>query len=141
MECSGPQSNDIREGVYIVNTQQLMSNGSPSEVKVPIIVLGAEIDKISPPELVKNFKDAASPELNYNMKFSTYASVVAVCFSRNHKWTYACSLPPHIDIHVKIFDRCLHGWTIRYDVENAEVVKRTEEAHRDMLDWFNKYVK
>ncbi|KAK9157817.1 hypothetical protein Scep_004391 [Stephania cephalantha] len=64
------------------------------EVKVLIIVLGADIDKISPPELVRIFKDVASPE----------------------------------------------GWTIRYDVENTAVVKRTEEAHQDMLDWFNKLI-
>ncbi|KAK9146760.1 hypothetical protein Sjap_006663 [Stephania japonica] len=78
------------------------------EVKVPIAVLGAEFDKISPPELVKQFKDAASPE---------------------------------VDIRVKIFDGCAHGWTVRYDVEDAAVVKRAEEAHQDLLDWFNKYVK
>ncbi|KAK9086659.1 hypothetical protein Syun_029053 [Stephania yunnanensis] len=100
------KSDDIKAVVML--HPSLVTLDDIKEVKVPIAVLGAEIDNISPPELVKQFKDAAAPE---------------------------------VDIHVKIFDGCVHGWTVRYEVEDAAAVKRAEEAHQDMLDWFNKYVK
>lgn len=40
-------------------------------VKVPISILGAEIDKMSPPELLNQFEDvlAAKPEVERNMHF------------------------------------------------------------------------
>lgn len=34
-----------------------------SEVEVPIAILGGEIDKVTPPELVKQFKDAVKPDV------------------------------------------------------------------------------
>ncbi|KAF9679025.1 hypothetical protein SADUNF_Sadunf07G0097100 [Salix dunnii] len=42
---------------------------------------------------------------------------------------------------VKIFPGVGHGWTIRYNVEDESAVKSAEEAHRDMLQWFTKFVK
>ncbi|XP_038882298.1 endo-1,3;1,4-beta-D-glucanase-like isoform X2 [Benincasa hispida] len=33
------------------------------------------------------------------------------------------------------------SWTVRYNVEDEEAVKRADEAHRDLLDWFTKYLK
>ncbi|PIA44779.1 hypothetical protein AQUCO_01700401v1 [Aquilegia coerulea] len=40
------------------------------EVKAPIAVLGAEIDKMSPPELVKQFEEvlSAKPEVDSHVK-------------------------------------------------------------------------
>ncbi|KAM7257663.1 hypothetical protein ACFE04_013404 [Oxalis oulophora] len=70
-------------------------------LKVPISILGAEIDKYSPPSLVKQF------EVALNAK-------------------------PMVDAYVKIFPNVTHGWTIRYNLEDAEAVKSAEEAHRNM---------
>lgn len=46
-----------------------------------------------------------------------------------------------IDSYVKIFPKVAHGWTVRYNVEDAEAVKAAEESHENMLEWFVKYVK
>ncbi|KAK9146758.1 hypothetical protein Sjap_006661 [Stephania japonica] len=100
------KTDDIKAVVML--HPSLISLDDIKEVKVPISVLGAEIDEMSPPELVRQFKDVVKPE---------------------------------VDLHVKIFDGCEHGWTVRYDIEDATAVKRAEEAHQDMLDWINKYVK
>lgn len=79
-------------------------------VKVPLSILGAEIDQLSPPELVKQFE--------------------------------AClNAKPEVDSHVKIYNGVKHGWTVRYQDEDAEEVKCAEEAHKDMLDWFIKHLK
>ncbi|KNA12447.1 hypothetical protein SOVF_125940 [Spinacia oleracea] len=78
-------------------------------VNVPIAVLGAEIDHLSPPELVKQFEEALNAK-------------------------------PEVDGFVKIFPGVSHGWTVRYDPEDAAAVKAAEEAHQDMLGWFQKYI-
>ncbi|CAN1807356.1 unnamed protein product [Linum perenne] len=46
-----------------------------------------------------------------------------------------------VDGSVKIFPGVSHGWTVRYNDEEKEVVKAADEAHNDMLEWFAKYVK
>lgn len=79
-------------------------------VKAPTSILGAEIDQISPPELLKQFEEVLSTK-------------------------------PEVDGFVKIFPKVSHGWTVRYNVEDEEAVKRADEAQRDMLDWFTKYLK
>ncbi|XVF38122.1 hypothetical protein REPUB_Repub20aG0071200 [Reevesia pubescens] len=78
-------------------------------VKVPIAILGAEIDQRSPPELVKKFAEFLSAN--------------------------------KVDSFVKIFPKCSHGWTIRYNVDDATAVLSADEAHQYMLGWFAKYVK
>ncbi|KAL9377683.1 hypothetical protein Peur_029018 [Populus x canadensis] len=80
------------------------------EVKIPIAVLGAEIDHYSPPEQLKEFGEILSAK-------SQLASLL------------------------KIFPGVSHGWTVRYNVEDEPAVKSAEEAHRDMLHWFTKFVK
>ncbi|KAI3899101.1 hypothetical protein MKW92_021738 [Papaver armeniacum] len=80
------------------------------EIKVPISILGAEVDHMSPPELVKKFEEILSTKAE-------------------------------VDSFVKIFNGVRHGWTVRYNIKNEEVVKRAEEAHHDMLEWFFKYVR
>ncbi|OVA05528.1 Dienelactone hydrolase [Macleaya cordata] len=80
------------------------------EIKVPISILGAEIDKMSPPELLKQFEEVLSAK-------------------------------PEVDGFVKIFPGVTHGWTVRYNAEDEAAVKPAEEAHKDMLEWFTKYVK
>ncbi|RZC68017.1 hypothetical protein C5167_011715 [Papaver somniferum] len=80
------------------------------EIKVPVSILGAEIDHISPPELVKEFEEVLSTKAE-------------------------------VDSFVKIFNGVRHGWTVRYNIKNEEAVKRAEEAHNDMLEWFFKHVR
>ncbi|KAK4771673.1 hypothetical protein SAY87_032205 [Trapa incisa] len=79
-------------------------------VTVPICILGAEIDQMSPPALLKQFEEALAAKTE-------------------------------VDAFVKIFPKVSHGWTVRYDVGNAEAVKCAEEAHLDMNEWFVKYLK
>ncbi|XP_021904998.1 endo-1,3;1,4-beta-D-glucanase-like [Carica papaya] len=79
-------------------------------ITVPIAVLGAEMDHISPPELLNQYGEI----------------LAAKC---------------EIDSFVKIFPNVAHGWTVKYKVEDAEAVRRADEAHQNMLEWFAKYVK
>ncbi|CAN8258353.1 unnamed protein product [Cochlearia groenlandica] len=48
---------------------------------------------------------------------------------------------PEVNSYVKVFPKVSHGWTVRYDTDDAEAVKAAEEAHKEMLDWFVTYVK
>ncbi|XP_068305126.1 endo-1,3;1,4-beta-D-glucanase-like isoform X1 [Pyrus communis] len=48
---------------------------------------------------------------------------------------------PEVDSFVKIFPKAEHGWTLGYNAEDEEAVKRAEEAHRNTLAWFVKHVK
>ncbi|XP_021904896.1 endo-1,3;1,4-beta-D-glucanase-like [Carica papaya] len=80
------------------------------EIKAPLAVLGAEIDNISPPELVEQFGEILAARTD-------------------------------VDGYAKIFPKVEHGWTLRYNPEDAEAVKSAEEAHENMLEWFAKYVK
>ncbi|XP_027369011.1 endo-1,3;1,4-beta-D-glucanase-like isoform X3 [Abrus precatorius] len=80
-------------------------------VNIPIAILGAEIDKYCPPELLKQLEQHLTAELG-----------VADCY-------------------VKVFPKVSHGWTIRYNAEDEMAVKAAEEAHRNLLDWFHKHVK
>ncbi|KAL2906889.1 Endo-1 3 1 4-beta-D-glucanase [Bienertia sinuspersici] len=79
-------------------------------VKVPLAVLGAETDHLSPPELVKQFEEVLNAK-------------------------------PEVDGYCKIYPGVAHGWTVRYDPADAAAVKPAEEAHQDMLGWFQKYIK
>ncbi|KAF6151162.1 hypothetical protein GIB67_037370 [Kingdonia uniflora] len=80
------------------------------EVKAHLAILGAEIDKSSPPALLKQFEEVLSTK-------------------------------PEVDGYVKIFPGVVHGWTVRYNVEDEAAVKPANEAHENMIDWFTKYVK
>ncbi|CAO2838416.1 unnamed protein product [Amaranthus hypochondriacus] len=79
-------------------------------VKVPLAILGAENDSVTPPKLVKKFEKILQSK-------------------------------PEVDSYVKIFRGVAHGWTIRYDENDAMAVKAAAEAHQDMLAWFKKYIK
>nr|XP_043624782.1 endo-1,3;1,4-beta-D-glucanase-like [Erigeron canadensis] len=76
-------------------------------VKVPVAVLGAEYDKISPPELIKQFEATLQAK-------------------------------PEVDHFVKVYLGVAHGWTIRYKDEDMAAVKCAEEAHEDLVDWFDR---
>jgi len=42
---------------------------------------------------------------------------------------------------VKIFPRCKHGWTVRYNENDPSEVEAAMEAHKDMLAWLIDYLK
>ncbi|KAJ1405637.1 Dienelactone hydrolase [Sesbania bispinosa] len=46
-----------------------------------------------------------------------------------------------VDSFVKIFPKVSHGWSVRYNPEDAETVNAAEEAHQDLLNWFAKHLK
>lgn len=80
------------------------------EVKCPIAILGAEIDKMSPPEVVKQFEQVLSSNSG-------------------------------VGHFVKIFPGVAHGWTVRYNSDDASAVKSAEEALADMTSWFDQNLK
>ncbi|KAK8548519.1 hypothetical protein V6N13_054689 [Hibiscus sabdariffa] len=51
------------------------------------------------------------------------------------------STKSEVDSMVKVFPGVGHGWTMRYNDEDESAVKSAQEAHDDMFNWFNKYVK
>ncbi|CBI32342.3 unnamed protein product, partial [Vitis vinifera] len=51
------------------------------------------------------------------------------------------STKPEVNGYVKIFPGVAHGWSVRYKVEDEEAVKRADESHQNMMDWFAQYVK
>ncbi|KAB5531893.1 hypothetical protein DKX38_018563 [Salix brachista] len=85
------------------------------ELKVPISILGAEIDQLSPPALLKQFEDVLASKSEAAVRY--------------------------VDSFVKVFPKVAHGWTVRYNVEDEAAVKSAEEAHGNLLEWFVKYVK
>ncbi|XP_078148661.1 endo-1,3;1,4-beta-D-glucanase-like [Carex rostrata] len=102
------KSDDIKAAVLL--HPSFVTVDDIKEVKVPISILGAEIDRTTPPELTKQFEEILSTK-------------------------------PEVPSYVKIFLGVSHGWTIRYDVTDKGAVEKAEEAHKDLLNWFNKYVK
>ncbi|XP_042431359.1 endo-1,3;1,4-beta-D-glucanase-like [Zingiber officinale] len=46
-----------------------------------------------------------------------------------------------VDSFVKVFPGVAHGWTVRYGTDDEAAVEKAEEAHKDLLDWFEKYLK
>ncbi|PKI78530.1 hypothetical protein CRG98_001088 [Punica granatum] len=51
------------------------------------------------------------------------------------------SAKSELESYVKIFPGVSHGWSVRYKLEDESAVRSAEEAHLDMLDWFQKHVK
>ncbi|KAK8548517.1 hypothetical protein V6N13_054692 [Hibiscus sabdariffa] len=51
------------------------------------------------------------------------------------------STKSEVDSMVKVFPGVGHGWTMRYNDEDESAVKSAQEAHDDMFNWFNKYLK
>ena len=42
---------------------------------------------------------------------------------------------------MEIFPKVVHGWTVRYNVDDEAAAKSANEAHEKMLEWFSKYIK
>ncbi|XP_062097155.1 endo-1,3;1,4-beta-D-glucanase-like [Humulus lupulus] len=80
------------------------------EVNIPIEILAAEIDSITPPALVEQYKEILATKV------------------------------PHVDSYVEIIPKVEHGWTVRYNVDDESASKSANEAHNKMLEWFSKYL-
>ncbi|CAL1411571.1 unnamed protein product [Linum trigynum] len=102
------KQDNIKAGVFC--HPSFVSVDDIKEVKVPLAILGAEIDQMSPPTVIKQFEEILAAK-------------------------------PDVDAFVKIFPGVSHGWTVRYSIEDEAAVKAAEEAHKDALEWFAKYVK
>ncbi|KAJ0981543.1 hypothetical protein J5N97_009798 [Dioscorea zingiberensis] len=101
------KSDEIQVGVLL--HPSFVSVDDIKEVNRPIAILGAEVDHLSPPALLKQFEEILSQKSG-------------------------------IDSFVKIFPGVAHGWTVRWKVDDNFAVESAEEAHKNMLDWFLKYI-
>jgi dienelactone hydrolase len=80
-------------------------------VKIPLAILGASIDVITPPAMAEEFGEIlkASPEVGDKY-------------------------------YVKVFPDVEHGFTTRYDLKDEAAHLKACEAHDEMLAWFAKYL-
>ncbi|GFP94836.1 endo-1 3, partial [Phtheirospermum japonicum] len=80
-------------------------------VKVPISFLGGQNDSSASPSLLKQFESALKAKR------------------------------PEVHSFVKIFPGAKHGWTTKYNDTDTAAVNRAAEAHKDLLNWFDMYLK
>ncbi|PON59777.1 Dienelactone hydrolase [Trema orientale] len=80
-------------------------------VIVPIEILGAGIDDITPPAILKEYEEILATNVH------------------------------EVDSYVEIFPNVAHGWTLRYNVDDEVAANSANEAHNKMLEWFAKYLK
>ncbi|CAI8610502.1 unnamed protein product [Vicia faba] len=97
-------------------------------VDIPISILGAKIDMCSPPELVKHFEEILTANSVVRFIFLSFVDISILYFFL-------------IQVFVKMFSKVSHGWTVRYNPEDAEEAKAVEEAHQDLLDWLAEHLK
>ncbi|XP_060671933.1 endo-1,3;1,4-beta-D-glucanase-like isoform X2 [Ziziphus jujuba] len=81
------------------------------DVKVPISILGAEFDELTPPKAVKQYEEVLATKSD------------------------------HVDYFVKVFRNVSHGWTTRYNNSDPVAVEKANEAHEYMLKWFVQHLK
>ena len=108
-----------------------------SGVKVPIAILGAQIDKYSPLELLKQFEEVLTAKsevgtIHYYMFLFSVLPFTLIYI--------ILILNLQVDSYVKVFPNTEHGWTVRYNVEDEAAMKSAEEAHQILLEWCVKYV-
>lgn len=102
---------DTAVGAGIMCHPSFLTTDDIKEVKVPLAILGAEIDIITPPKMVLEFESIlkASPDVGHQ--------------------SY-CNIYPDAD----------HGWTTRYEPNNLEARNRAETAHGDIISWFQTHL-
>ncbi|PWA64578.1 alpha/beta-Hydrolases superfamily protein [Artemisia annua] len=101
-------------------------------VKVPTAILGAELDTMCPPELVKKFEVAL--EANQINTTRTDPFIVS-------RFMLVWFMGMQIEHFVKIYPGVSHGWTIRYEDDDEAAKKCASEAQQDLVDWFDKCLK
>ncbi|CAJ1962363.1 unnamed protein product [Sphenostylis stenocarpa] len=102
-------SSDIQAAVILHPGS--ISDDDIKEVKIPVAILGAEIDHIFPPERLKQIEEILSSK-------SECESFVKLFSGVKHGWTVR-------------YD----------DDDDEGTIKSAKEAHQDMLSWFIKHVK
>ncbi|RLM98244.1 endo-1,3 [Panicum miliaceum] len=107
----------------VMSHPSLVTVDDIKEVRCPICVLGAEIDQLSPPELVKQFEQVLSAN-----------SAASIIFGN-------LIYDPRVAHFVKIFPGVTHGWAVRYSDDDEAAVKSAEEAFADMTGWYDKHLK
>ncbi|GFQ01275.1 endo-1 3 [Phtheirospermum japonicum] len=80
-------------------------------VNVPTAILGGQNDALVSPNLLRQFELALEAKR------------------------------PKVDSLLKIFPGAEHGWTTRYNDTDPAAVSRAAEAHKELLNWFKKYLK
>ncbi|BBN11113.1 carboxymethylenebutenolidase [Marchantia polymorpha subsp. ruderalis] len=95
----------------VMNHPSFLTHDDVKAVKVPLAILAAGIDFITPPEMAREF-----------------AEILA-----NHPEVGDRSF-------VKVFEGVEHGWTTRYDTGDQTACQRAEEAHQDAISFFGKYL-
>ncbi|KAG0570363.1 hypothetical protein KC19_6G156800 [Ceratodon purpureus] len=85
-----------------------ITNDEMKEVKVPLVVLGAEIDIVT----------AAAQVMEYGAILHDNAAIVGS------------------ESYVKIYKGADHGWTTRYNLNDVEARNRAETAHEEIIAWF-----
>ncbi|KAM3287521.1 hypothetical protein P3S67_020951 [Capsicum chacoense] len=110
------------------------------EVKAPIAILAAEIDKFLLRSLLSSLRRFYHQNLRVKDPTSD-PSRIGHLHSRVRATGPVYLGDIKVDKFVKIFPSAKHGWTVRYNVEDKEAVQQAEEAHQDMLDWLTKQSK
>ncbi|KAK7264538.1 hypothetical protein RJT34_32147 [Clitoria ternatea] len=80
-------------------------------INIPIAILGGQNDTAFPPAKLHQFAQILNAK------------------------------KPKVDSYAKVFPNVAHGWTLRYGPNDPKAVKAAEEAHKDMLNWFDKHLK
>ena len=118
------------------------------EVRVPFAILGAEVDRIFSAEKIKHLASilAQKSEVRSYFAFSKWHFIHEIgtnfeTYVKMNLRTNQQFLKLQVDSFVKIFPGTEHGWTTRYKDEDEAAVKKAEESHLDMLNWFTKYIK
>ncbi|KAG6547877.1 hypothetical protein Mapa_010697 [Marchantia paleacea] len=95
----------------VMNHPSFLTHDEMKAVKVPLAILAAGIDFITPPELAKEFAEilTKNPEIGDKS-------------------------------YVKIFEGVEHGWTTRYDTDDKTARQRAEEAHKEAITFFSKHL-
>eukprot|EP00270_Netrium_digitus_P013715 TRINITY_DN4590_c0_g1_i1.p1 TRINITY_DN4590_c0_g1~~TRINITY_DN4590_c0_g1_i1.p1 ORF type:complete len:258 (+),score=75.00 TRINITY_DN4590_c0_g1_i1:148-921(+) len=91
-------------------------------VEAPVCILAAEIDKVTPLSLVKEFEAT--------LKKSSNASVIVGSEGGDGVGQVAEKSV------VKVFGGRAHGFTVRYETEDEAAVKAAKESHADALAFF-----
>ncbi|KAF7813746.1 endo-1,3-1,4-beta-D-glucanase [Senna tora] len=99
------------------------------------------VDSIKGPSSVPTHSLNASAALSNVLKFQLLylqeSWILFVLLNVLNNTNMPLAAKPEVDSFVKLFPGAAHGWTVRYNEDDPEAVKAAEEAHQDMLNWFD----
>ncbi|KAI3790622.1 hypothetical protein L2E82_03803 [Cichorium intybus] len=100
-------------------------------VKVSTGIFGAEIDKMCPPEVVKEFELCFRSKTGAEVQIGMTLDVAGEEVGDPGKVGM-------IDHFVKIYNGVSHGWTTRWKDDDEIAMQCAKEALEDLLAWFGK---